>query len=287
MGGKKTQTVKQESGPPEWLAPYYKDIANRAFGSIDKVYRGPYPNPLYAQPNATQEAVLQGLTGVANTASGTGIYEQLLQNAENVASGKYLDPNTNPALQNVISATINPIERSLFENLIPQLNDQTLGSGAFGGDRHGIAEGLLLENIGRTELDAIAPYIFGNYEKEREYQQGADKQFAGAISAGASPYQLLSAVGDTRQSYAQELLNEKNKLFELNQQQPFAGLAQVAALLNPGGFVSGTSTSTAGGKGGIGGALQGGIGGAQAGSKFGPFGAAAGGVLGGLFGGLG
>lgn len=260
MGKKDNKTVTQ-SGPPDWLKPYYTQLANDAFSAGKQVDRGPYKNDLYADPNALQYDALTRAADVADTAVASGTGNTLIQNASDIANGLYLDPASNPYLSATIDAAIRPVEERLFEQTLPAIRDATIGAGAYGGDRHGIAEALAMREFGRDATDLTARIAYENYAKERNNQVNAPILFNDAIEAALAPARLEQKIGDSLQSYQQLGLDEMLALHEYNQNAPFAGMAQVASLLNPGGYGT-TTTTQKQGKGGVGGAVQGGLGGA-------------------------
>jgi hypothetical protein len=59
--------------------------------------------------------------------------------AERIAGGEFLDPN-NPILQGGISAVTAPILRNLQESILPQITDEAIKGGAYGGTSQALRE---------------------------------------------------------------------------------------------------------------------------------------------------
>src|SRR3974390_2300441 len=93
----------------------------------------------FTQPQQQGQQDVLGSTGqmgnVTGTAANTNQY---------LSSGAFLDPGSNPYVQNAVTAATNPIYQQLSTQTIPQLQGgAAAGSGAnYGGSREGIAEGL-------------------------------------------------------------------------------------------------------------------------------------------------
>lgn len=290
MGGKeKTETIKSESGPPDWLKPYYTQLASEAFAAGRQVDRGPYPYKMLADPNSIQYGALEGAAGVAANAGNSGAGNLLIDNATALARGDYLNPSTNPHFAGAIEAALRPAYEQLTETALPAIRDAAIGSGAFGGDRHGIAEGLALRSFGRDALDTGSKIAYENYVRERQNMINAPVSFSQAIEGALAPHQLTQKIGDQLQKYEQLSLDEQLKQFQYAQDAPFAGMDRVAALLNPGGFVSGSQITTdKAPKGGASGLVQGGLGAAANAAALGAGGplTAGAGIIGAIAGGL-
>src|SRR5215831_16229580 len=89
---------------------------------------------------------------VVGTAANTNQY---------LSSGAFLDPGSNPYVQNAVKAATDPIFQNLAQNTIP--TDQgTAASGSgvnYGGSREGIAEGLATQGAQRAAGQAGASIL--------------------------------------------------------------------------------------------------------------------------------
>lgn len=161
-------------------------------------------------------------------------------------TGQQIQGAMNPYIQNVVDAT-----RGEFDHLRAQGQMQTqqgaTQAGAYGGSRHGVAEGIRMGEMDRAQGSQIAQLMHQGYGQ------------------------------------ATQLADHNRQLEERQLQDPLFRAQTGLGFSNLGmGPVGSSSTATSTNpRNWMGGAM----GGAQAGAAFGPWGAAAGGVLGGLFGG--
>ena len=62
--------------------------------------------------------------------------------AGDTASGKYLDPKSNPFLKGSVETALGDVTRKYTQEVMPQMGSAAQRSGAYGGSRQGIMEGL-------------------------------------------------------------------------------------------------------------------------------------------------
>lgn len=176
---------------------------------------------------------------VLNTAAGTNQY---------LSSGAFLDPGTNPYVQNAVKAATDPIFQNLAQNTIPgQQGTAAAGSGVnYGGSREGVAEGLATQGAQRA-----AGQVGAGIE-ETALGQGltaTNQAIAQAPTTAASltqPGAVTSAVGDVQQQQAQNVLNATQQQQLMAQLWPLLQsqyLTQAAAA-TPGGSASTVGETT-------------------------------------------
>jgi len=185
-------------------------------------------------------------TGAAGVATGGGPY---FTGPQTQSIQDQVSPFMNPYISNVVDAT-----RGEFDFLRNQAsvdaNQQATQAGAFGGSRHGVAEGTRLGALDRAQTSQIADLLSGGYNN--------------ALSMGTD--------------YAER----QRQLREQQMQEPLWRQNQALQFYNMGMGPVGQSVSQPKGS-----ALGSAAGGAMAGSAFGPWGTAIGGglgLLGGIFG---
>lgn len=252
MGGGSSNTSQTTSvEPPEYLKPYYLDIAQRTSAALPQVSNDPYSGDLIANADRAELGGLVMQENFLNNTMGqsSDIARAMLGNVENVANGSMLDPNSNPAFQGMVDATLQPLQENLFEQVLPQIRDQTIGQGAFGGSRHGLLEAQALQNYNQDASNLVAGLAYDNYASERAAQLQAPGLYQDALLAGLAPAQQLQGVGQDFRETSQLGLDNDYELFNLNQQLPFAGLGEAASILTAGNY----STSSSSGKSGKGG----------------------------------
>jgi hypothetical protein len=163
-----------------------------------------------------------------------------------LSSGAFLDPGSNPYVQNAVSAATQPIFQDLSQRTLPQQQATgAAGSGVnFGGSREGIQEGLDVQGAQRAAGQAGANIMNTALGQGLTATNQAIQQAPASAGALALPGATESTVGDVQQQQAQNVLNANNQASWFQQMLPLLKaqmLTQGAAGL-PGG--SSTSTGT-------------------------------------------
>jgi hypothetical protein len=195
-----------------------------------------------------QNQVLGAVPGVSDTVNSAAKTNQ------SIAGGSFLDPGSNPVVQNAIKAATQPIYDNLNENILPQIGaNASTGAGGvsanFGGSRQGIVEALGTKNANQQAGQVGA----GIANQALQTGLGATNQaIAQAPATAASltlPGTVTSTVGDVRQGQAQNVLNANNAASQFSQWLPLlkAQLLTQGASGLPGGSTvsSGTSNTDA------------------------------------------
>jgi hypothetical protein len=197
----------------------------------------------FTAPQQQGQADILGATPqmgqTVGTAAGTNRY---------LSSGAFLDPGSNPYVQNAVKAATDPIFQNLAQTTIPGLQGTAAsGSGQnYGSSREGTAEGLATQGAQRAAGTAGANIM------ETALGQGltaTGQAVAQAPTTAASlgqPGAVESAVGDVQQQQQQNVLNANNQAAMLRYILPLLQaqeLTQGAAGL-PGGSVSSTGQTT-------------------------------------------
>lgn len=239
--------------------------AERLYGEANK---DPYGGSLYAAPNATQQQALQGRINYANALGDPGAGTRDL--AERTIRGDFLHPESNPYLQGNIEAAIRPVQDAYTRQILPGISSAAQQQGAYGGSRHGVAQGVAAGDFARNAGDISAQLVAQNYGQERMLQQNAPQLLAQGLQLGALPQDLLGEAGAQQQQWDQAALNEAYQRWQMEQQAPWSPLERYAAFIQAGSPGSSVSFSPGGGgigqalgqglQGGIGGALLGGLG---------------------------
>lgn len=277
MSGGGDNTTTQVVGPPDFLEPYYIQIADETMRAMGQVSRDPYTNDVVAQPNPIEQVgiadgvqFLQGNEPDAATA---------MDNANLAASGALVSPDSNPFLQEVINAAIRPAREQLTEQVLPSIGQSFQSSGAFGGSRQGVVEGQAIGDYLNQVTDISAQLYNDNYVRELDRMFSSPQLMSQALNIGMAESQAYNQLGMQEAALDQRVLDNLLAQYEINQVAPFAGLGEASSILSAGGF----SSSEASGPSRTGqNALTGAAGGAAIGSAFGPWGTGIGAVLGGL-----
>ena len=288
-----TTQVKTDSSIPEEFKPFFTRLFAQAQAAGKQVSGDPFSGPFTAAVNPQQIEALNRQEAFAR-----GVPQNIGQNVFNlgnqIASGAFLDPSSNPFLQSTINLALAPAQQAQ-EQAIQSLRSRGAAQGAAGGNRAFAAENALIGQ-GQRNFSNIAGGIAGeNLRFERLQQQLAPQFIQQGLALQQLPQQLLGGVGDLRQQLAQQAINERIQAFNEANAAPFRPLFPIASILS-GVDVgrSGTSTTTQSGGGGganVGGGISGALGGAASGAAIGSvvpgIGTGIGAVIGGLSGGAG
>jgi hypothetical protein len=274
LSGGGTNTVSQNT-VPEWLKPYL--TSNLQHGQALETAGGPQMEQQIAPLNGMQSAGLSSIAGAAGMPNASGAADSQLQNIE---SGAYLSPSTNPYLQGTFNQAAQGVQNSLDSQ--------------FGAAGRNI---LASAPVQSDEMNNLATQLYGG-----AYQQGMQNMVQGAalspsVDAGTyMPGQQMLSAGAGLQGQAQNVLNAQSNEYNYQQSLPYNTASWYSSLLgqNSSPFMGSSQTSnpaTNPWMTGIGGAATGaaaGAGlGAEMGSGGGPWGAGIGALAGGLLGAFG
>ena len=172
---------------------------------------------------------------VLGSAAGTNQY---------LSSGAFLDPGTNPYVQNAVKAATDPIFQDLSQRTLPG-QQATAGAGSgvnYGGSREGIQEAQDVLNAQRTAANTGAGIMNTALGQGLQATGQAIAQAPATAGSLALPGGVTSAVGDVQQQQAQNVLNANNQASWFQQMLPLLK----AQMLTGGaaGLPGGSSVST-------------------------------------------
>jgi hypothetical protein len=287
------------------IQPYFnKKLAKKSPGTEMPMIAGPpivsqgYPglftaptNPLEQQALAQRQMIGQQLEGLGNP---------LLNLGQATASGAFLNPASNPYLQDAIGYALQPAVEQFTGSLLPAFESQALEGGAFkGSSARDMAVSGMANQFGRNLLGTAATIGYGDYANERMLQQQAPQMLDAAARLQQLSPEILSQAGLGQRELQQRILNEQLLQFQEMQQAPFRALGPLASIIQGTDIGSTGFSRVSGGpqSSGLGRGIAGALGGAQMGAgaagllnASGGYGAGMtglGALLGGLAGGLG
>ena len=234
------ETVEQITRPPEFIeaeAKLYLDqlrsaIAGQKTGDLSQIYGPQYVAGL---GQLTQDAI--------SAAGGLGSYAPYLQTAATQAgqAGQYMGPTAyqqfmSPYQQDVINATLGEYDIQAQKGL-PQLAQQAISAGAYGGGREGVqrAEYQATSDRNRAALQAqllqqgfgqaqqAAQTAFGQQQNLATQQQNL-AQLAPQLAAGQIA--ALTTLGGVQQAQTQAGLSAQQQLAQQQFQQPLQAAQQ-------------------------------------------------------------
>jgi len=198
--------------------------------------------PFTPAQQAGQQQVLSSTGQMGNIVGTAGNTNQYL------SSGAFLDPGSNPYVQNAVKAATDPIYQDLRENTLPnQQATGAAGSGVnFGGSREGIAEGKAIQGAQRAAGQTAAGIENTALGQGLAATGQAIAQAPASAGALAIPGATTEAVGAEQQGQNQQVLNADNAAAWFQQMLPLLKaqeLTQGAAGL-PGGSTSAVGSGT-------------------------------------------
>ena len=262
-----TTTTSQE--PSEFIRPYFQqaiDYGQDLFESQTPQY---FPEATYTGFAPQTETALQ--LAQARAIGGNPLLGSAQTEVNNILSGNYLSPTSNPFLQGVAN--------QVADNVTSQVQSQFSRAGRLG-------SGANQEILAKQLADSQNRLFADNFAAERQRQFDAVQLAPQLAQADYDDISRLGQVGAAREDLEMAKLQDAIGRFDFEQQRPFLKLREYLGTL--GANVPTTSVSTQPvfrntGAGLLGGALQGArLGGMIPGVSTG-FGAAAGGLLGGFF----
>lgn len=232
MGGKSSTSTSTVKIPPEVLARYNavnaraEDVAERPF----QIY-GTDPSAFVAQINAQQQQGIQNI----NTAAGA--YKPYFEQARTAGTagmasaqpqdldiGRYL----NPYQQQVIDATMRQMGQANEQAQSGALGTAA-SSGAFGGDRAGIAAANLANQQGLAMGSTLAGLNAQNYQQALAAAQQQQGLYLGATQADLARLmqggQFLAGLGQAEQQAGLQGAEAQINAGTLQQQTEQAGLS--------------------------------------------------------------
>lgn len=164
--------------------------------------------------------------------------------ANNFLLGDVLLPESNPALRGYIDSATRPIFENLNESVLPSIRADfgDPNTANFSNSGRGIATGQAIRGAESAAGDAASRIA------STAYGQGLDAMTRGlgllpqTQGAQLAPAQATSAVGDVRQEFAQQILNEMLNRYMYEQTAPLEFGKELIGVT--GSLPGGTSVST-------------------------------------------
>ncbi len=230
MGGKTSTTTQQVTIPPEVLARYSavnaraERVANRPF----QIYSTD-PSAFVAQLNEQQ------MTGIGNVNAAAGSYQPYLADATGATMAGM--GSANPA-ELEISKYMNPFQQDVINSTMARMRQEqeqaqsgalgtAISSGAFGGDRAGIAAANLAQQQGMATGATLAGLNAQNYQQALQAAQQQQGVGLGAEQANLarllSGGQQLAGLGQAAQAMGLQGAEAQINAGTLGQQTEQAG----------------------------------------------------------------
>ena len=219
-----TQTTQTITEPWQVQAPYLQKGFERAEELFNADTPNYYPNQTYVDFAPETETALQ--LAKARAISGNPLLNQSQNYANNVMSGAFLSPQTNPFINNLFD--------SMADKVTAKVNSNVAGAGRYGSGAH---TGMLTDSLGN-----LADKVYSdNYNRERAVMDSMAMKAPQLGEMDYSDIAKLQTVGQAREELSERMLADAMKRFEFEQRRPYEKLREYQASV---GGPFGTSQST-------------------------------------------
>ena len=216
------------------VEPYGSKFYDNLFKQAWKQYKTGGPKPYLGQTVAPMSGITdeayRDITQMAR--QGTpwlGDYQDMMGAT---FRGDYLDPDSNPWLAKTYQRAATDIGDAYQNIVAPRRDAQFAGAGRYGSGAFADASARDAENVA-NQLGRTAENIYGGaYQNERRNQLLASQMAPRAQEMGYYDAQKMLGVGQDREAYRQNILNERARLYREKQNRRFENLQNYAGLLS-------------------------------------------------------
>lgn len=260
--GPQTTRVINSNPAQEAFLPANQEASKQLLALLKRT--DSFKGDLAASPDPSQLSALDQLQARLKSyqPGSTQLTNSLFKNAQDSADGVYTNPETNPFAKQSASVISRDLQRQFQDDIIPQLQSQAIGSGAYAGSAFNRDTERTSRNYAQTVSDAITKNFNGIYGQERTNQLNAGSQFQNAVTSGSLLDGLQAEIGGQRQGIQQNHLNQLYQQYQARN-APSPGVLAALGQQSPG--LNQQSTTSPGGRGGgLAGGIAGGLGGFRA-----------------------
>lgn len=231
--GDQTTTTQQQL--PDFLQQYAPSYAQAGWNLFNQPYQA-YPNetvaPFAQDQESAMDMVRQQATGQQNP-----LYGASQQQTMDTINGNYLNPQTNPYLQQTYDLAADRMTDAFSRGTAAQTDAAFAQQGAFGGSAWNEKQQANATSLGDSLAGLGANIFGGNYANERNRQQAASQfapNLAGNMSAqGYKDADALLNVGGMQQNLGQQYLTDDASRFQQAQQYPYTQFQTFGSMFNP------------------------------------------------------
>jgi hypothetical protein len=207
-----TQATTSTIEPSEFVKPYYEEALKGAQQLYQSDVPQYFPEATYVPFSGQTEAAMQ--LQEQRALAGSPLLGSSQQEIQNILSGQYLDPSTNPYLQQTYQRAAGDVTSSLAS--------QFAKAGRYG-------SGAMTETMGRS-LGDIASQIYGGaYQQERARQLQAAQLAPQLAQQDYADISRLAQVGQSREGLQEAALADAMQRFQFEQQKPYTKLREYLA----------------------------------------------------------
>lgn len=239
-GGSKSETTTQ-------LDPTVRPYVAHGLSEARKLYESDspsyYPNQTFVSPSEQTESALQAIQNRA--LAGSPLLTQAQSQLSNTIQGGNL--GMNPHFANMLASTAG-VARQQFHDAMQDINSRASASGRYGSGAFGTLQDRALQNFNKELLGKASELAYGDYNRERQFQEQAIMNAPQMAQADYADMQALMDVGQATEAYKQKALEADIGRFEFEENLPYTKLDSYlsASYGSPAGQVS--TTKSSGGK---------------------------------------
>lgn len=239
-GGRSTQTI-EKADPWAGQQPYLLDIFQQAKNQFNSSMPGYFPSSTVAPQSPDTQRAIEMMRGAVPG------QQQLATQGAGATSFALMSPDVanNPYATGAIGAAINPAVRAFSDpgGVLSQIRGEFGSADQYGGTRHALALGMASDRLGQNILDTTSRMAGDFYGQGLTAQGRALALLPGIQQAQATPAATQSIVGQTEETYAQQIIDEAIKKWNFEQNLPALKLQNYQNIVG-GGNYGGTTTST-------------------------------------------
>ena len=207
-----TQATTSTVEPSEFVKPYYEEALKGAQQLYQSDVPQYFPEATYVPFSGQTEAALR--LQEQRALAGSPLLGSSQQEIQNILSGQYLDPTTNPYLQQAYERAAGGVKSDIAS--------QFARAGRYG-------SGAMTETLGKS-LGDIASQIYGGaYQQERARQLQAAQLAPQLAQQDYADISRLAQVGQTREGLQEAALADAMQRFQFEQQKPYTKLREYLA----------------------------------------------------------
>jgi len=247
-GGTTTTTSTQNQNQNVNMGPWQpqQDYLKNLFSGASNLWANygiqPYTGQTVAPLTGAQN---QGLNNIVQTASnGSPLLPASNELALDTINGKFLNPQTNPYLNDTFNAASDAVTRAYQTATAPQTSSAMEAAGRYGSGAYGQMVSQNERNLGTT-LGNLGTNIFGtNYQNERQNQLNTMNNTGNLMqNAYIDPNMLLQAGGIQQQQQQNEITGAINQYMQ-GQYAPWQNAQMYQSLIGGNYGQSGTVNTT-------------------------------------------
>ncbi len=244
--GTQTVTQNQSGKSVTQLDPMLKPYVEFGLGEARRLYEAPapqyFPGQTYVSPSATTLSALQ--SAESRAMAGSPLLRQAQTQMQKTAGGEYLQGN--PFFQGAFAPAARQAQEAFTEQ-IQNLASRAPSAGRYGSGAMGQLQGKASDIFSRSLTETAGKLAFENYAQERARQEAATRALPELAAQDYADIERLATVGQAREAYDLQALQDQINRFNYAQNLPQARLQSYLSSIYgapAGGITETTGTGT-------------------------------------------